>query len=80
MEYLLKQAIKLKLMEPREDKVSKTLRLAEQFKAMTLALDSKVKAANACPEFVQFLDPQEKVDLLQYNQWVESASVCDSPC
>ena len=80
MEYLLKQAIKLKLKEPREDKVSKTLRLAEQFKAMALALDSKVKAANACPEFVQFLDPQEKVDLLQYNQWVESATVCDSPC
>ena len=80
MEYLLKQAIKQKLKEPREDNVSKTLRLAEQFKAMTLALDSKVKAANACPEFVQFLDPQEKADLIEYNKWVESASVNDSSC
>ena len=80
MEYLLKQAIKLKLKEPREDKVSKTLRLAKQFKEMDQALYSKLVAANACPEFVQFLDPKEKMDLIEYNKWVESAAVDESSC
>ena len=34
--------------------------LAEQFKRMSDALGSKIKAANACKDFKQFIDWEEK--------------------
>ena len=42
--------------------------LAEQFKRMSDALGSKIKAANACKEFEQFLDREEKRQLQQYKR------------
>ena len=42
--------------------------LAEQFKRMSDALDSKIKPANACMDFEQFLDREEKRQLQQYKK------------
>ena len=42
--------------------------LAEQFKRMSDALGSKIKAANACKDFEQFLDREEKRQLQQYKR------------
>ena len=42
--------------------------LAEQFKRMSDALGSKIKAANACMDFEQFLDREEKRQLQQYKK------------
>ena len=42
--------------------------LAEQFKRMSDALSSKIKAANACKDFEQFLDREEKRQLQQYKR------------
>ena len=46
--------------------VSKMVLLGEQVKKLTVALDSKIKAANHCPEFVQFLDDDEREELEAY--------------
>ena len=45
---------------------SKTVALAEDFKRMTDALGSKIKAAHACDAFVQFLDKKERKQLKYY--------------
>lgn len=42
--------------------------LAEQFKRMSDALGSKIKAANACKDFEQFLNREEKRQLQQYKR------------
>ena len=42
--------------------------LAEQFKRMSDALGSKIKAAYACKDFEQFLDREEKSQLKQYKR------------
>ena len=49
------------------DEVRDIVLLAEQFKNMSVALDSKIKAASHCPKFVQFLDVEEKQQLEEYN-------------
>ena len=42
--------------------------LAEQFKRMSDALGSKIKAGNACKDFEQFLNREEKRQLQQYKR------------
>lgn len=50
----------------KESEASKIVALAEDFKKLSDALGSKIKAAYACSEFVQFLDKNEKRELKRY--------------
>ena len=68
VEFLFKKLINQKLKTAEEDDLSKAVRLAEQFKQMYVALDSKIKAAYARKEFVQFLDSDEKFELEGYKE------------
>jgi hypothetical protein len=52
--------------------------LAEQFRRMSDALGSKVKAAYNCAEFVQFLDKSERVELKKYKRDMATADDDDS--
>ena len=54
---------------------SKTVALAEDFKRMTDALGSKIKAAYSCNAFVQFLDKDERKQLKYYIADQESSDV-----
>ena len=54
---------------------SKTVALAEDFKRMTDALGSKIKAAYSCNVFVQFLDKDERKQLKYYIADQESSDV-----
>ena len=63
VESLFKKLINQKLKTAEEDDLSKAVRLAEQFKQMSVALDLDIKAAYARKEFVQFLNSDEKVEL-----------------
>ena len=68
VESLFKKLINQKLKTAEEDDLSKAVRLAEQYKQMYVALDSKIKAAYARKEFVQFLDSDEKFELEGYKE------------
>ena len=65
---MLKQLLQHKLAPKPADAVSIIVRLAEQFKKVSVALGSNIKAANACGEFVQFLDANELDELEAYKQ------------
>ena len=54
---------------------AKAVALAEDFKRMSDALGSKIKAAYACKSFVQFLDKEEKRLLKEYVAEQESSDL-----
>ena len=56
-------------------KTANTVLLAEQFRRMSNALGSSVKAAYSCEDFVRFLDKKERKELRKYRK--EMASVND---
>ena len=62
--------LQLKLAEARKPKdvVGETVLRAKQFREMSDALGSKIKAASHCPTFIQFLDVAEKQELEQYKK------------
>ena len=57
------------------DKVGDVIRLAKQFKELSDALGSKIKAAHHLPTFEQFLDAKEKVMLQEYKVVNDPTSV-----
>ena len=74
VESLFKKLINQKLKHMEEDDLSKAVCLAEQFKQMSVALDSKIKAAYTHKKFVQFLNSDEKVELEGYKERNQSAA------
>jgi hypothetical protein len=55
-------------------KTANTVLLAEQFRRMSNALGSSVKAAYSCEDFVRFLDKKERKELRKYKKEMESVN------
>ena len=80
---LLKQKLALGNTKPTDnpvasiDPVASIVQLSVQFKVMSDNLGSKVKAANVCPAFEQFLDAEEIVELRELKDEILAAKSAD---